>query len=109
VTAAQPFLVPSIMLTVLAIPLVLGLVPPNRGYGIRTTKTLSDRDIWRRANVFGGGAVGGASLVYIFVGRYFPMPPPGSSDLAAFGLHLGLWLGPLLVAGLLTHAYIKRL
>ena len=108
-TAPQPFLVPSIIIVVLTIPLVLGLVPPNRAYGIRTRKTLSTPEIWRRANSFGGAAIGLASLVYIFVGRYFPMPPAGSGDLAAFALHLGLFLGTLALAILVTGAYIRRL
>ncbi len=108
-TAAQPFLIAAVIMVLVAIPLALGLVPRNRGYGVRTKKTLSDPEIWRRANTFGGCAVGLAALVYIFVGRYFPMPPPGSGDLSAFALHLGLLLGPLAVALLLTGAYIWRL
>ncbi len=108
-TAQQPFLVPAIIFVFVTIPLVLGLVPPTRGYGVRTKKTLGDPAIWRRANSFGGSALGLASLVYIFVGRYFPMPPRGSADLAAFGLHLGLFLGPLLLAILVTGLYIRRL
>jgi hypothetical protein len=108
-TPQQPFLVPSIILAVLTIPLVLGIMPPNRWYGIRTKKTLSDRRIWQRANMFGGGCLGAASLVYILAGKRFPMPPPTSGDLTSYVLHFGVFLGPLLVAGLLTRSYIKRL
>lgn len=107
--SAQPFLVPSIIVVVLAIPLALGLVPPNRVYGVRTRKTLSDRDLWRRANTFGGCCLGLASLVYVLAGRYVPYPPPGSGDLAAFGLHLALFLGPLALALVLTGVYVRRL
>jgi hypothetical protein len=109
VTPQQPFLVPSIIVVFVVIPLVLGLVPPNRVYGVRTKKTLADPELWRRANVFGGCALGLAALVYIFAGRYIPYPPAGSGDLAAFGLHLGLFVGPLLLAVLLTGLYIRRL
>ena len=108
-TPQQPFLVPSIILVFLVVPLALGLVPPNRWYGVRTKKTLSAPGIWRRANVFGGCCLGAASVVYIFAGRYVPYPPPGSGDLAAFGLHLAVFLGPLLLALLLTGWYIRRL
>ena len=108
-TAHQPFLVPSIIAVLVCIPLVLGLVPPNRVYGVRTRKTLADPDVWRRANAFGGCALGLASLVYIFGGRYAPYPPPGSGDLAAYALHLALCFGPLLLALVATGLYIRRL
>jgi uncharacterized membrane protein len=108
-TSQQPFLVPSIIFAVLAIPLALGVVPLNRVYGIRTRKTLSDPALWQRANIVGGWAFLGAALCHIVVGRYVPMPPPVSSDLAAYGRHLLVFLGPLLVAGLITRAYIRRL
>jgi uncharacterized membrane protein len=34
----------------LSIPMVLGKIPPNRFYGFRTRKTLSNPEIWYRAN-----------------------------------------------------------
>ena len=108
-TPQQPFLVPSIITVFIVIPLALGLVPPNRVYGVRTKKTLADREVWRRANVFGGCCLGAASVIYIFAGRYVPYPPPGSGDLAAFALHLALFVGPLLLALLLTGWYVRRL
>jgi uncharacterized membrane protein len=47
----------------LSIPLMQGRVPPNRSYGFRTRKTLSDAKIWYEVNrisgndLFLGGAV----------------------------------------------------
>jgi uncharacterized membrane protein len=47
----------------LSIPLMQGRVPPNRYYGFRTAKTLSDAKIWYEVNrisgndLFLGGAV----------------------------------------------------
>jgi uncharacterized membrane protein len=43
------YVAPFIIL-VLAIPLLAGIVPPNRWYGFRTPKTRSSREIWRKAN-----------------------------------------------------------
>jgi len=40
----------------ISLPLVLKLVPPNRWYGFRTRKTMSNADIWYEANY--KGAVG---------------------------------------------------
>jgi len=31
---------------VVAIPLILKIVPPNRFYGFRTARTLSNRELW---------------------------------------------------------------
>ena len=38
----------------ISIPLILGRVPPNSFYGCRTTKTLSDPEIWYEANRISG-------------------------------------------------------
>jgi uncharacterized membrane protein len=38
----------------LSIPLILGRVPPNSLYGCRTKKTLSDSNLWYRANRVSG-------------------------------------------------------
>lgn len=40
---------PALMIA-LALPMVLGKIPPNRYYGFRTRKTLSNSEIWYRAN-----------------------------------------------------------
>jgi hypothetical protein len=37
-----------------AIPMALGIVPPNRFYGFRTPKTRSSPEIWYPANRFAG-------------------------------------------------------
>ena len=38
------------LLFALAIPLVSRWVPPNPVYGVRTSKTYSDRELWYTAN-----------------------------------------------------------
>ena len=65
----------------MAVPLVLQKVPPNRVYGFRTRKTMSNEVIWYKANRFMGcGLVASAlvSLVFLYVGALFPqvVPPP---------------------------------
>jgi len=42
----QPFIVPAVLIALLSVPLILGLVPPNRFYGVRTRKTLAGDQIW---------------------------------------------------------------
>ena len=57
----------------LAVPMVLGVVPPNRFYGFRTPKTLSSPGIWYPANrVSGWCLIAGGAL--------------------AIGINLALWL-----------------
>jgi len=38
----------------ISVPLIQGRVPPNRYYGFRTPKTLSNPDVWYRANHISG-------------------------------------------------------
>jgi uncharacterized membrane protein len=57
----------------ISIPTILGRVPPNRYYGFRTKKTLSDPRIWYEANRLSGhdlliaGAVVTASSLALLV------------------------------------------
>ena len=44
-------------LAVIAIPLALRLVGPNRSYGFRTPATLSNPALWYSANAFSGRAL----------------------------------------------------
>ena len=63
------YLLPAI-LAVLAVPLALGLVPPNPLYGFRTPKTMSSPDIWYPANRFAGWlmiAAGALTLCFNYV------------------------------------------
>jgi uncharacterized membrane protein len=48
-----------------AIPMVIGVVPPNRLYGFRTRKTLSSPEIWYRANRVSGWFMIAACIVAI--------------------------------------------
>ena len=48
-----PFGLPVITIAT-ALPLALQKVPPNLWYGFRTRRTLSDPNVWYRANYLGG-------------------------------------------------------
>lgn len=59
-----PLLATSI--AALGIPLWIGMIPPNRYYGVRTATTLADEAVWYAANRALGRdlvAVGGTTLV----------------------------------------------
>jgi uncharacterized membrane protein len=53
-TAAFSFALVGLLFVGLSIPLIKQRVPPNRFYGFRTPKTLSDSKIWYEANRISG-------------------------------------------------------
>lgn len=59
------YLIASVVLLTLAVPLALNQVKPNRLYGVRTKATLSSPAIWYRSNRRFGIALVVASLTYI--------------------------------------------
>jgi uncharacterized membrane protein len=105
----QPFFVPSLLITAFGVPLVLGLVPRNRWYGIRTSQTLSDERTWYRSNRFGGWTFLLSGMIYFVIARAFPASKPAGSDFSLWGLHLCAFLLPLAASILLTMRYLKGL
>jgi uncharacterized membrane protein len=105
----QPFFIPSLLISVIAIPLVLGVIPRNHWYGIRTAQTLSDERVWLRSNRFGGWVFLFSSMIYFTIARMFPATKPPRSDFALWGLHLCGFLLPLVASILLTRKYVKGL
>jgi uncharacterized membrane protein len=59
----------GILLIVLSIPLLFDTVKPNQWYGFRTSKTLSDPEIWYKANCFAAKnmIIAGAVIIAEFV------------------------------------------
>jgi len=102
----HPFLIPSIIFLLLSIPLILGLVPPNRGYGIRTAKTVSEPGPWYNTNRFGGWLLLVSSGIYLVMTR---VSPSAERDFTAWLWHLAAFGIPLLVSLLLIRRYIGRL
>jgi SdpI/YfhL protein family len=105
----QPFFIPSVLMLLLSVPLVLGLVPRNRFYGIRTAKTLADERSWQRANRYGGRLLILSSAVYLSVALIFPDPAAGANHPQRWLLHLGAFVLPLLVSLLLIRRCVRSL
>jgi uncharacterized membrane protein len=91
----QPFAIPSAICFILAIPLVLGLVPRNRYYGVRTFRTLSDDKTWYRTNRLAGVAVMLANTMYGVVATVVPYHRAASDNLGTWGIHLAAFIVPL--------------
>lgn len=87
-----------------SIPLILRMVPPNPFYGVRTRKTLSDRELWFRANYFAGWtfliASATSGVLVIFAHGL-------SRDAAPF--ELVAFLGPLVLAVAASLMYVRKL
>jgi uncharacterized membrane protein len=106
---SQPFFIPASLILVLSLPLILGLIPRNRFYGVRTSKTLSNDSIWYRANKFGGWALLVSSAIYLAVAAIVPDQPSPGNNFMVWLLHVGAFAGPLVGSLLLIHSYVKSL
>ncbi|HLO33107.1 MAG TPA: SdpI family protein [Anaerolineales bacterium] len=104
----QPFFIPAIVIVVLTLPLILGLIPPNRIYGIRTVETLVDKQRWYQANRYGGWTLLVSSLIYLGVAAFFPSVLAGETDPGRWIIHLGAFAGPLIISLVLIRRYVKR-
>jgi uncharacterized membrane protein len=71
--AALLFSMVGVLYIGLGIPLLQGRIPPNRFYGSRTKKTLSDERIWYAVNRVTGRdlIIGGVAVVITSVGIHF--------------------------------------
>lgn len=70
------YLFVGVLLAVLGVPLMLARVPPNRWYGFRVRRTLSDPSVWYAANRYAGGwmlAAGVACIVVAAAGYFAPV------------------------------------
>jgi uncharacterized membrane protein len=63
VSATTLLLAACVVIALLSVPLILKVVPPNRWYGIRTARTLSNHELWFCANRFAGWAFLAAASV----------------------------------------------
>jgi uncharacterized membrane protein len=102
-----PFVIPSFIFLLLSIPLVLGWIPKNRFYGVRTRKTLSDERVWLAVNRLGGRLIIACSLIYLSIAALVPY----SSDITSpnWWAHVAGFVLPLVVSLLAIHIYTKRL
>ena len=104
-TPVLPLLFAGLVFSLLGIPLVFGIIPPNRLYGFRVPSTLADRNLWYLVNRAAGMdlVIGGVFLIAVAfyapqLARYVPVL---RADFAAPGLIVlvaavmavhGLWL-----------------
>jgi hypothetical protein len=105
----KPFLIPAILILIASIPLVIGIVPRNRVYGIRTCKTLSDDSIWYPANRFGGWSMIIASCLYLGLAWVMPYDKKLIDNFPVWTVHFCGFIIPLGIGVMATLLYCKRL
>lgn len=93
--AAQPFFVPAVLFVAFSLPLVFGVVPPNRFYGFRTRQALGSRRAWLAVNRYGGKAVVIASGVYLVTAGLLPWERTSPGEFRIWLVHLVAFAVPL--------------
>jgi len=106
---AQPFQIPAILILIASIPLVIGIVPRNRVYGIRTCKTLSDDSVWYPANRFGGWALIISCLFYLLLSALMPYNKNQQDNFSIWTIHFISFLLLLAAAITITLLYVRKL
>lgn len=97
----------TILMMVVAVPLIRGRVRPNLIYGVRTPKTLGDESVWYHANAYGGRLLFGTGLVQLFAVIALYCVPRLRADFVAYNLACGaVILGGILVVSALM---VRRL
>lgn len=100
--------VPLLVMAV-SVPMLLGMVPPNRIYGFRTSTTLASPEVWYPANRVAGWfmlAAAGFSLCFnLSLSWISPDWPPGRVESV---MEAGLAI-PLVVGLIGSMVYLRRL
>ncbi|HSU68836.1 MAG TPA: SdpI family protein [Tepidisphaeraceae bacterium] len=106
--ASWVFGVLGILIVGFGIPLARGKVAPNRLYGFRTRKTLSDPAIWYPANRFAGRGLIAAGIVIAFACAVMPHLTGGRFVATMLGDEAVL-LGSILVAVVYSFLQLRKL
>ena len=102
------YLIPVVM-AVLAVPVVLGKVPPNPIYCFRTPKTLSSPGIWYAANRIAGWLLIGAAAVTISFNLVLPSMEPEWPPEKLLGWMAGAAVVSVILASVLSLLYLRKL
>ena len=92
----------------LAIPLIMGKIPPNPTYGFRVAKTMSNPDIWYPANRYCGWTMLAAGVVTSVAAVVLAL----IKDLNLFlyvMICVGIMSTALIVAAVMSFMYLQKL
>jgi hypothetical protein len=94
------FVLTSLLIIGLAIPLIRGQIKPNHWYGFRITLTLNHPHIWYPANCYTGWLLLIYGLVLLVVFLVLPIRLSGLPEEEAMSIY-GLAVAAVMLAGLL--------
>ncbi len=107
---SQPFFIPSVLIALIALPLIFGWIPRQSFYGVRTTKTISDDEVWYPVNRFAGVLMLFSSAIYLIVAWYLPNTTTVTTlGLGIWMIHLCAFIFPLMISLLIIRFYIHQL
>ena len=105
----------ALLLIVLAVPMIMEKIKPNRWYGFRTSKTLGDEKKWYPANKYAGKAMVVAGIIIIILSALMmAMPRLGLVNFpASEGILITVWvialLLPIIAMTAASFLYLRRL
>ncbi|MES2049897.1 MAG: SdpI family protein [Pseudomonadota bacterium] len=106
-TSQTQLLIVMTVIALIAVPLIFKWVPPNRFYGFRTARTLSDTGLWYSANQFCGWAIliaCAVSIILLVVIPFSSVPITLTEGLAP----VLIILAPILIAVAASFFYLGR-
>lgn len=87
------YLVFGTLMGVLAVPLIMGWVPPNGLYGFRIPVTMNNPDIWYPANALAGRILLWVAVIFVVSSVLFALVPGISLDAYALSCVAVLFVG----------------
>ncbi|HZN08047.1 MAG TPA: SdpI family protein [Pyrinomonadaceae bacterium] len=92
-----------ILVILLSIPMVMGVVPPNRYYGLRVGKTYASPELWYAGNRIGGTYILVGGIIALVLAQILVHKDASS------GLTLVAVLAPILIAVFASLLHVQAL
>jgi uncharacterized membrane protein len=92
-----------ILVIVLSIPMVMGMIPPNRYYGLRVGKTYSSPELWYTGNRIGGTYMLAGGIIALLLGIVLTRMD------ASRGVTLVAVMAPILIAVFASLLHVRVL
>jgi uncharacterized membrane protein len=82
----------SVLVCLAGVLLVFGVLPPNRHFGLRTARTLADRQVWDRAHRELGSVLCGLGVLIGVCGRAPDIPVSWAVGIGAILLFMAAFV-----------------
>lgn len=99
----------GLLLIVACLPMIFGVIPPNKWIGFRAPRTLADQNVWYPANRIAGEYLAVAGVLIMFAAGTVSVLQKSISTPAASVTLMALSLGALAAATVLSFLALRRL